>query len=234
MHTYIEVFRNFTVTSQSSSHLLPFHKMSCRSASLQLQQLQRAFEASIQLQSRQAAIAAGRRQYSGYTPVAREIKANNGFISQAQPQKQEVKQTGLERLPASSLTRNLMLGTMFTSPLLFKVGMAVLEKIANSESRLLNPDANPVLRALVKPVVYDQFCAGTNQKEIYKTRDEIRDMGYSGVILCYGREIQVSNGNEMKSTGKPISDMSQDIIWWRDGNLKTLNMVGGGDWLGMK
>ena len=130
--------------------------------------------------------------------------------------------------------RNLLLGSMFSSPFLFSVGMIVLKRIANSESKLLNSDANPIIRALVKLIVYDQFCAGTDKEEICNTRDEIRGMGYSGVILCYGREIQVSNNNTMKCTGKQESDMVCDIDWFRDGNLKTLDMIGDGDWLGIK
>ncbi|KAF2174008.1 hypothetical protein M409DRAFT_62192 [Zasmidium cellare ATCC 36951] len=170
--------------------------------------------------ARKVILATARRKYSDYTVAPREAVV--------------VPASGLERLPTVNILRNLLLGSLFTSPLLFRVGMTVLSGIANSRSALLNPDANPILRALVKPLVYDQFCAGTNQHEIYKTRDTIKRMGFSGIILCYGKEIQVSSSGGLHSTGRGDSNQSLEINMWRDGNLKTLDMVGEGDWLGMK
>lgn len=129
-----------------------------------------------------------------------------------------------------------MLGTLFTSPRLFRLGTSILSTIAHSRSKFwLNPDANPVLRALVKPLVYDQFCAGTNQAEIFQTRDRIKGMGFAGVILCYGKEVVVNKEDEGCVRATTDQDrQAQEIEMWRDGNLKTLDMVGEGDWLGMK
>lgn len=186
--------------------------------------------------ARRVIVATAKRKYSDYTVAPREVKESNDFIPRQSSQSQAVvvPASGLERLPTVNILRNLLLGSLFTSPLLFRVGMTVLSGIANSRSAFLNPDANPVLRALVKPLVYDQFCAGTNQVEIYKTRDTIKRMGFSGIILCYGKEIQVSSSGEVRSTGKGNDDQALEINMWRDGNMKTLDMVGEGDWLGMK
>ncbi|EME79814.1 uncharacterized protein MYCFIDRAFT_190569 [Pseudocercospora fijiensis CIRAD86] len=124
---------------------------------------------------------------------------------------------------------------MFTSPIMFKAGFTILDTIANSRSKILNPDANPVLRAVVKPLVYDQFCAGTNQKEIFKTRDQIRKMGYAGVILCYGRETVVDSSNKARATGaESAATKDAGLNMWKNGNLATLDMAGSGDWLGIK
>lgn len=142
--------------------------------------------------------------------------------------------TGLGRLPTMSLVRNLLLGVFFTSPVLFKLGLGMLQTVAESRSVMLNPDRNPVLRALFKPFVYDQFCAGTNKSEIYHTRDSIKSMGYSGIVLCYGKEIQISQSNELRSTGEMKADEAAEIEMWRAGNIATLDMVGRGDWLGIK
>ncbi|CAK4030523.1 related to proline oxidase Put1 [Lecanosticta acicola] len=173
------------------------------------------------------------RTYSTASVIAHKGKESNecGARHPSTEQPTTPQASGLERLPTWSLVRNLMLGSMFTSPLLFRVGFGMLDKIANSKSSLLNPDSNPILRAVVKPLIYDQFCAGTNQREIFKTRDFIRGMGYAGVILCYGKEIQISKSNELKSTGFA---QNNEIQQWKEGNLETLNMVGEGDWLGIK
>lgn len=170
-----------------------------------------------------------KRQYTDYTARVAETKTIiNNVTKPYQP-------SGLERLPTLCLWRNLILGAAFTSPTLFKIGFGSMSYIANSRSRFLNPDKNPILRAIIKPLVYDQFCAGTNQHEIGLTRSLIQRMGFSGVILCYGKEIQVSGANnKMHSTGAGNSDQSVEIDMWKKGNLETLDMIGEGDWVGMK
>lgn len=127
--------------------------------------------------------------------------------------------------------RNLILGAWFSSPHLFKPGLSIMRAVANSRSALLNPDKNPLVAAVVKPLIYNHFCAGSNKREIDKTKAEAKGIGFSGIILCYGKETGAADidaataGNE-----KLIAEVNQ----WRDGNLETLDMVGDGDWLGMK
>lgn len=142
--------------------------------------------------------------------------------------------TGLNRVPTAAILRNLFLGAMISSPLLFRFGSRLLDSMANTRSTLANPDLNPILRAIVKPLFYDQFCAGTDQKEILVTRDRIRRMGFAGVVLCYGKEMQLSVSNELHSTGKGCDSQALEIEHWKQGNLETLDMTGAGDWLGMK
>ena len=142
--------------------------------------------------------------------------------------------SGLERVPTSAIVRSLFLGLLLSSPTLSRIGFKLLGKMTYSRSTLLNPDANPVLRAIVKPLFYDQFCAGTNRKEVFKTRDSIRRLGYAGVILCYGKEIQMSRSNELQSTGGKYANQALEIEQWKIGNLKTLGMVAEGDWIGLK
>lgn len=140
----------------------------------------------------------------------------------------------LERLPTSSILRSLLLGYFFSSPILLKPGFAILRRIADSKSSLLNPDLNPLLRAVLRPLLYDQFCAGTNRNEISRTKQTIKNIGYSGIILCYGKEIQFSRSAELRSMDHDTSQQNVEITEWRDGNLRTLDMIGSGDWLGIK
>lgn len=140
----------------------------------------------------------------------------------------------LKRLPTSQIMRSLILGTFFTTPILFQPGFSVLRSIANSRSKLLNPDLNPILRFIIKPFIYDQFCAGRDKIEVERTRDTIKSIGYSGVILCYGREIVVPSSNKLNHSGETTISANKEIEQWKNGNLNTLDMVGKGDWLGIK
>ncbi|KAL9599050.1 MAG: hypothetical protein Q9219_004084 [cf. Caloplaca sp. 3 TL-2023] len=140
----------------------------------------------------------------------------------------------LARLPTSSVLRSLFLGAFFSSSILFTPGFALLKKISDSPSRLLNPDRNPVLRAIVKPLVYDQFCAGTNPSEIQARMAQIKSLGFSGVILCYGRENQVPKPDQPLAGNVNGMFKDEELERWRQGNLETLEMLGEGDYLGIK
>ena len=142
----------------------------------------------------------------------------------------------LARLPTASIFRSLLLGAFFSSSILFTPGFALLKKIADSPSRVLNPDRNPLLRAIVKPFVYDQFCAGTNRVEIRGRISQIKTLGFSGVILCYGKEIQIQKPSSSGVDDLQYShqDFDQELEVWKQGNLETLDMIGEGDFLGIK
>jgi proline dehydrogenase len=138
----------------------------------------------------------------------------------------------LHRISTLNLIRNIVLGKVFTSPFLFKYGVACLSKIANSRSAILDPDRNALLRALIKPMIYDHFCAGTNKLEIKKTMDYLKTMGFKGVILIYSKEIPAMPVEELRELESVAQD--EDIDIWRDGNVRTLDMVEPGDYVGIK
>ena len=135
-------------------------------------------------------------------------------------------------MPTSSLLRSIFLGSLFTSPRLLKMTLPIMNHIANSKSVISSPDRNPILRFFVKHLVYDQFCAGVNATQTEKSRMSIKNMGFAGIILCCGREVQISKDGKMHSTAKDSGD--SQISAWRDGNLETIAMIGEGDWIGMK
>ncbi|KAF2152901.1 FAD-linked oxidoreductase [Myriangium duriaei CBS 260.36] len=131
------------------------------------------------------------------------------------------------------ILRAILLGSCFTSPVLSRPALGVMRWMAHSNSVLLNPDRNPILNAIVKPLIYDQFCAGTHLEGIRKTTARIKGMGYTGVILCYGKEAQVL-GSNIHATGEKDANMEAGIEHFKLGNLKTLDMAESGDWLGIK
>lgn len=140
----------------------------------------------------------------------------------------------LARLSTASILRSLLLSTFFTSPLLFRLGFAVFHKVANTQSAWLNPDQNPLLRTTIYPLVYKQFCAGRSKAEITQTSAEIRGLGFSGVVLCYGREVQIESDKFVGYDEIKGATMAVEIDQWAKGNLETLDMVEKGDWLGIK
>lgn len=176
------------------------------------------------------------RSLSTSKPTQKPTAAHSGVVGIGlAPKPAESFPSPLSRLPTSSILRSLFLGIFFTSPALFRPGLAVFKAIANSESALLNPDKNPVLRALIKPIVYDQFCAGRNITEIQKTSGTIKGLGFSGVVLCYGKEVQLDANNRPIGYGEGNTPtLAAEIEQWRTGNLNTLDMVSEGDWLGIK
>lgn len=143
--------------------------------------------------------------------------------------------TPLARLPTSSLLRSLFLSSFFSSPFLFRPGLALFQKVATSASPWLNPDGNPILRGLIAPLVYRQFCAGRNKAEIQRTASDNRRLGFSGIVLCYGKEAQVRADNKILGYDQEkVRVMDREIKQWKDGNIQTLGMIGEGDWLGIK
>ncbi|KAL8819154.1 MAG: hypothetical protein Q9223_002357 [Gallowayella weberi] len=143
----------------------------------------------------------------------------------------------LARLPTSSILRSLCLGAFFSSSVLFTPGFALLKKISSSPSRLLNPDANPILRAILRPLVYDQFCAGRGRGEIQAKIGQIRSLGFAGVVLCYGKERPVQRASRRQRNRLGDLDeraVDEELEWWKRGNLETLDMLSHGDFLGIK
>ncbi|KAF2107016.1 FAD-linked oxidoreductase-like protein [Lophiotrema nucula] len=161
---------------------------------------------------------------------------NKGNETVAFPESVQVKhhqEHSLARLPLSSIVRSLVLGTFFTSPLLYRPGILVLGKVADSNSGLLNPDRNLLIRAIVKPLIYDHFCAGTNKAEIQRNVAKLKQIGFSGVILGYGKEYDPRKQKHGQNTKKMV-EAEAEIEHWRKGNVETLQVLGEGDILAMK
>jgi hypothetical protein len=109
--------------------------------------------------------------------------------------------------------------------------MSFLRKIANSRASVLDPDKNWLLTKILRASIYDQFCAGTTRSEIEGCVAGIKQMGYTGVILNYAREIVAHDQGRVASE----NDLSSEHIkQWLDGNMRTLGMLAKGDYLGIK
>ncbi|KAH7156621.1 FAD-linked oxidoreductase-like protein [Dactylonectria macrodidyma] len=121
---------------------------------------------------------------------------------------------------------------------LLRPSLAILGLLTNSNSTLLNADKNPVLNRVLRWVVYNHFCAGTNSREVSKAVDEVRKLGYHGVILGYAKEVVLDPVEALDHA------QSQDVTYgpkhyevvdeWKNGNLETLEMLNDGDFIALK
>ena len=63
----------------------------------------------------------------------------------------------------------------------------------------------------------------------------LKKIGFAGVILAYAKEVVVHNGNDM-SRWKRLDDavVEADVASWKNGNLKTIDLTGSGEFVGLK
>lgn len=112
-----------------------------------------------------------------------------------------------------------------------------MKYLVNSNSALLNPSKNPLINYLLRISIYNHFCAGTNEDEVRRTVSDMKQLGFTGVILGYGREVVVkqedSNSKAEESESRRAA-YENAVEEWKQGNLRTLKMIGAGDYLGIK
>ncbi|BAE62684.1 unnamed protein product [Aspergillus oryzae RIB40] len=171
--------------------------------------------------------------YSASKPLADAASpAHNAALHSSPAQKR----APLADLPTKTLLRSLFLTSAMASPLL-KPSIAVLKYVVDSKSPLLSPSKNPIMNYILRATIYNHFCAGVNETEVRKTVQEMKTLGFKGVILGYARESVAkvdaagSHVEEWKNA-QAIEDRAVDE--WKEGNLRTLRMVGKGDYMNIK
>lgn len=133
---------------------------------------------------------------------------------------------------------------MSSYPILLNPSLRLLSWIAHSPSAILNPDRNPILHFILKRTFYAQFCAGETTNEVRQTAQGLKDMGFRGVMLAYGKEIVLDKAEKKallaNTSGSPnttIQDstsIAQEIEDWRIGTLKTVEMTSADDFVALK
>ncbi|KAJ5166160.1 uncharacterized protein N7482_004941 [Penicillium canariense] len=113
---------------------------------------------------------------------------------------------------------------------------------------LLDVDRNPILHAILKKTFYEQFCAGENAAETKATIKQLKDMGFSGVIMTYAKETVFDHRtNTQQGLGVAAVDAEKNgekmdprlahcanIEAWRKGTLDTVEHLEAGDYLAVK
>ena len=145
----------------------------------------------------------------------------------------------LSLLPFPTLLRSYVLTALSSYPLLLTPSLRFLSFVAHSPSAILNPDRNLLLHWILKKTFYVQFCAGETPREVQRTVKGLKNMGYQGVILAYGKEIVLDKGEKVETspTATALADnaeVEKDVQAWKEGTLKTVEMAEAGDFIGLK
>ncbi|KAI5459102.1 proline oxidase PrnD [Mariannaea sp. PMI_226] len=142
----------------------------------------------------------------------------------------------LSVLSLGMVMRSLATTVVSSSPILLPPSLRIMSILANSSSAILNPDKNPLLRVFLKKTFYAQFCAGENATEVRDTISNLKGMGFTGVILCYAKEVVLSKEQAAKlGVGQETEEaIKNEILPWAEGTLETVRLVQPGDYVALK
>ncbi|TAQ87484.1 hypothetical protein B7494_g4180 [Chlorociboria aeruginascens] len=146
----------------------------------------------------------------------------------------------LSILPLSAIVRSWAVTLISSSPILLPISLRVTSFLANSNYPLFSPARNPILHSFLKKTFYAQFCAGEDSSEVHHTIKSLKDLGYSGVILGYAREVVMSASQEdsLKSHDTSLATTAEciknEIQPWAKGTLETVQLATPGDFVALK
>ncbi|OAR01908.1 hypothetical protein LLEC1_01250 [Akanthomyces lecanii] len=156
-----------------------------------------------------------------------------------QPPSSEPKSAPLSVLPLSMIVRSLLTTVVSSSPTLLPPSLRIMSVLANTHNPILNPDKNPLLRFFLKKTFYAQFCAGESPAEVQATISRLKNIGFSGVILGYAKEVVLTEDQAKavatEDQGKETAaDISNEIEPWAHGTLETVALAEPGDHVSLK
>jgi hypothetical protein len=145
----------------------------------------------------------------------------------------------LSIIPTISLLRSIAVNSISSSPVLLRPSMYIMSKLAHAKSPVFNPDKNPVLGYCLKKTFYAQFCAGENAKEVEKTINSLKSMGFKGVMLGYAKEVVLDEDtvSQLESCGADEAAeacIKNEILPWKKGTLETVALTHPGDFVSVK
>ena len=186
-------------------------------------------------------LAIGFRQLHAISPPPGHSAVPTAIATQANDASQTPK-TPLSLLPPSNLLRSYAITALSSYPLLLTPSLRVLSSLAHSSSPFLNPDRNPLLHFLLKRTFYAQFCAGETIREVQKTAQDLKLLGFKGVILAYGKEIVLERGEKLDLGSTSLSDKVDEasknaiteVQGWKKGTMDTIEMTEPGDFVALK
>jgi hypothetical protein len=149
----------------------------------------------------------------------------------------------LSAMPTNMLLRSLFIATVSSNKFLLIPSLHLLSFFSKSgRSYLFNVDRNPVLKAILKRTLFNQFCAGETEQETRALVKLLKDLGFKGVILTYAKEMVFDHKTKSANhhaTEEIVEEHvaaahDADIETWRTGTLKTLDLISEGDILALK
>ncbi|KAJ4302918.1 hypothetical protein N0V90_001809 [Kalmusia sp. IMI 367209] len=188
------------------------------------------------------------RWHSGVIPPTRSAGANVNADAAAPtrttnvlPPKAAQSQSPLSAMPLNMLLRSFLIATISSKKYLLIPSLKLLAFFAQPDRNFLfNVDRNPVLHALLKKTIYNQFCAGESAVETRSCVQQLKDLGFRGVILTYAKEVvfdhksQASHVPGASNTTESSTGHDSVIEEWRVGTLATVDLIGKGDILAIK
>ncbi|KAL4926734.1 putative proline oxidase Put1 [Aspergillus undulatus] len=145
------------------------------------------------------------------------------------------KQWPLAVLPTRTLIYSMVFTSVMSSPLLGPC-LGLLKYVIESRSSLLHPSRNPAMRRILRTTIYNHFCAGENEVEVRQSVQRMKALGFKGVALGYARESVAKIDVKDPAVPAVIKQEALDraVDEWKDGNLRTLRMIGDGDCMNIK
>lgn len=147
------------------------------------------------------------------------------------------------------LLRSLFIATISSKRYLLIPSLSILSFLSKpGRGYILNVDKNPLIHAFLKKTFYDQFCAGETRGETKATCQQIKDLGFRGVLLTFAKETVFDHRTctehsvgeaalEAKENSLPLDPkvaLNADIEAWRKGTLDTIDLLGETDYLAVK
>ncbi|KAK2595331.1 proline dehydrogenase [Conoideocrella luteorostrata] len=154
------------------------------------------------------------------------------------PANLEPSRAPLSVLPLSMILRSLATTAVSSSPVLLPPSLRIMTLLAHSTSPIFNPDRNPILRYFLKKSFYAQFCAGEEPAEVQATINRLKNIGFTGVILGYAREVVLTE-KQAEEVGLTAGQETQkvidnEIVPWAEGTLETVRLAQPGDFVALK
>lgn len=151
----------------------------------------------------------------------------------------------LSAIPTGMLLRSLFIATISSNRLLLLPSLRLLAFFAKeNRSFLFNVDRNPILHAILKKMLYNQFCAGETLRETNACVRQLKDLGFRGVILTYAKELVydqntdtnfcAEEGSQVLAHGEAKVVVNAEIESWKVGTLQTIDLIDEGDILAIK
>lgn len=137
----------------------------------------------------------------------------------------------LAQLPLSNVLRSLLILSISSSPLLLRPCIYALSALAHPRTPLTDVSRNAVLNWLIKHTLYKQFNAGENKREVQRSIEEIKQLGYRGVLLGYAREVLVGDSTTSSQDEKAARE---EVETWLQGTLQTVDMATESDIVALK
>ncbi|KAG9596392.1 FAD-linked oxidoreductase, partial [Aureobasidium melanogenum] len=130
----------------------------------------------------------------------------------------------LQTLPTTTLVRSLVVLSATALPARL---LASLIRLTKKHVRIIE-SVGP-LRWTFKKLLYDNFCIGFQGDEIRAKTQELRRIGFTGIVLANAREAQPTSDSHV---GSVTDDVQCEE--WVNNNLESVQQAEPGDYIGLR